>query len=142
MPNYGTDLIDAVERTLGAWVMRCVGQFRPDLDDEAAIAGARAVTDTVTRLRVLMATDVDLQRSNPLAELRAAVKYPTEVLRAAGVTPRVREPFAVRAFPDDVYDLSPATWVDIDASLQDPGIAWSAWKAHTILRRRRDEGMR
>jgi hypothetical protein len=141
-PDYGADLIEAVEGTLAGWVMRSVRRFRADLDEPATVAATLAVADTVTRLRVLLATDVDQQRSNPLAELRVAVKYPTAVLQAAGVAPVMREPFAVRAFPDDVYDLSPATWVDIDPSLQDPGISWSAWKAHTVLRRRRDEGKR
>jgi hypothetical protein len=41
-----------------------------------------------------------------------------------------------------VYDLSPATWGDVDESLQEPGLIWGAWKAKTVLERRRAEGRR
>ena len=40
------------------------------------------------------------------------------------------------ALPSDVYDFAPATWGDIDPALVDPGIRWSAAKAHVVLRRR------
>ncbi|HTN80101.1 MAG TPA: hypothetical protein VMK16_10545, partial [Acidimicrobiales bacterium] len=89
-------------------------------------------------VRALLATDVDEQRTNPLSLLRGAVRYPTGVLRGAGITVIAeRDEFARRAFPDDVYDLTPATWADIDPLLQDPGITWGAWKAYTHLSRRR-----
>jgi hypothetical protein len=106
----------------------------------AAEAGARARAEVGPRVRRLLALDIDEQRTNPLSLLRDAVRYPTDVLRAAGV-PAVegRDDFAVRAFPDDVYDLAPATWADVDPSLQDPGITWGAWKAYTHLSRRRDQ---
>jgi hypothetical protein len=52
-----------------------------------------------------------------------------------------REP-ANRQVPDDLYGLGPATWSDIDPAMHDPGIAWGAWKAMTVLQRRRDEGRR
>ena len=141
-PDYGAALADTVEDVLVGWVVRCVRRFRFDLDDEAQMAGLAAREAVGLGLRALLATDIDEQRSNPLAVLRAAVQFPTAVLSAAGVAPVRREPFAVNAFPQDVYDLSPATWSDIDPQLQDAGIAWSAWKAHEFLRRRRDEGKR
>jgi hypothetical protein len=93
-------------------------------------------------LRQLLAADVDDQRTNPMAVLRGAVRYPTRVLQAAGVPAVVRDEFAERAFPDDLYDLAPATWADIDPALHEPGLTWSAAKAHTVLARRRAEGMR
>ena len=40
-------------------------------------------------------------------------------------------------FPDDDYDLSPATFADIDESLHEPGLVWGAAKAHVVLTRRR-----
>lgn len=140
--DYGAALADAAEHALPDWVMRCVRGFRTDLDADAAIAARQAGVEVIGRLRVLLATDLDEQRTNPLAVLRTAVRYPTEVLAAAGVAPLHREPFAVAAFPDDVYDLSPATWSDIAPELQDPGISWSAWKAYEFLRRRKAEGKR
>ena len=110
----------------------------PDRVREAAIsAGARARADVGPQLRRLLDTDVEAQRTNPLSVLRQATLYPTEVLRAAGVPEVRRDPFRERSFPDDVYDLAPATWSDIDESLQEPGLMWSAWKAGEHLRRRR-----
>ena len=53
-----------------------------------------------------------------------------------------RDEFEERAFPDDVYRLSPATWSDVDPSLHEPGIIWGAYKAKTVLDRRRAEGKR
>ena len=50
-----------------------------------------------------------------------------------------RDEFQVRAFPDDVYDLTPATFADVDPALGDPGLEWGA-QAHVHLARRRREG--
>jgi hypothetical protein len=138
--DYGADLAAAVDRVLPGWVVRCVQRFRSDLDSDAAAAGEVARREIGVGLRDLLETDLDRQRSNPLAILRSAVRYPTEVLAAAGVRAVSRESFAVAAFPDDLYNLAPATWSDIDPTLQDAGISWSAWKAHEFLRRRRAEG--
>jgi hypothetical protein len=41
-----------------------------------------------------------------------------------------------------VFGLGPASWTDVDPELHEPGITWGAWKAMTVLRRRRDEGLR
>ena len=143
-------LADQVEAVLPGWVERSVERrvlahagAVPDATRAAAVdAGRRAAVEVGAAMRALLATDVDEQRTNPLAVLRSAVSYPTEVLAAAGVPPVPRSPFEARAFPDDVYDLSPATWSDIDASLQEPGIVWGAAKAHVVLTRRRREGKR
>jgi hypothetical protein len=64
------------------------------------------------------------------------------VLRAAGAPEPARDPFAAEAFPDDAYDLSPATWADVDPALHERGIVWGAAKAHVVLARRRREGKR
>ena len=139
---FGADLAAAVDRVLPGWVVRSVRRFRTDLDLEAAAAGEEARVDVGVRMRRLLETDLDQQRSNPLAILRTATRYPTQILSAVGVPGVVREPFATEAFPEDIYNLSPATWSDIDPALQDYGITWSAWKAHEFLRRRRAEGKR
>jgi hypothetical protein len=88
-------------------------------------------------LRDLLRADVDDQRTNPLAILRGAVRYPTGVLRAAGVPPVERDAHAVALFPEDDYDLSPAAFADLGPSVHEPGLRWGAAKAHVILRRRR-----
>lgn len=142
-----TALADAIEAALPGWVERCVARraaaagrvLDRDLGRAASAAGERARVEVGARVRRLLAQDIDEQRTNPLSLLRAAVRYPTGVLRQAGVPVESRDDFAVRAFPDDEYDLAPATWADVDPSLQDPGITWGAWKAYTHLSRRRDQ---
>jgi hypothetical protein len=139
-------LADAAVAALPAWVERCVTSRLELVDGEvraaAAEAGRRAAVEVGDELRALLAADVDAQDTNPLAVLRGAVRYPTEVLRAAGAAPVRRDDFAERAFPDDVYDLAPATWADVDPSLHERGIVWGAAKAHVVRARRRREGRR
>ena len=147
LAELATALADAVEAALPGWVERSVERRVPVTDAglraAAVEAGRRAAAEVGAEIRGLLVTDVDEQRVNPLAVLRAAVRYPTEVLRAAGVPPvQGRDEFAQRSFPDDVYDLSPATWTDVDASLHERGIVWGAAKAHVVLVRRRREGKR
>jgi hypothetical protein len=101
-----------------------------------------ATDDLGPRIRVLLATDVDDQRGNPLQVARELTSYATGVLRGAGVPPVVRDAEAERQFPDDDYDLTPASFADLDPRLAEIGIAWGAAKAHVVLRRRRREGRR
>ena len=93
-------------------------------------------------LSELLATDVDAQRTNPLALFRSAVAAPTDWLRSIEVPVPSPDRFVAERFPDDVYGLGPATWADIDQRLHEPGLIWGAWKAMTILDRRRTEGLR
>jgi hypothetical protein len=147
---HAAALADALDRAVAGWVVRCVErivvQWRGDVPDDvrvaAARAGERALADVGPRVRALLARDVDEQRANPLALLRDAVRYPTEVLHGAGVPPVVRDEFAEAQFPDDVYDLTPASFADLDPALHEPGMAWGAAKAFTVLGRRRAEGRR
>ena len=93
-------------------------------------------------LATLLAADVDEQPTNPLSVLRSGVAAPTALLRAHDVPVPPPDPFGAERFPDDVYRLGPATWADIDPAMHEPGLTWGAWKAMTVLRRRRDEGLR
>lgn len=150
LPPDAEALVAAAEAAVPGWTVRCVQRRAREaglLVDEVLVgaaeaAGRRAGVEVGDRLRRLLALDVDEQRTNPLAVLRDAVRYPTEVLQAAGVPPVERDEFQRRAFPDDHYDLAPATWAEVDESLHDPGIAWGARKAMTVLQRRRAEGRR
>jgi hypothetical protein len=136
-------LADGVVAALPGWVRRCVrdvmvawcGEVPPDVAERAADAGQRAAAEVGGALRALLAADMDDQRTTPLSLVRAAVVYPTEVLAGAGAPPASRDRFAERAFPADVYDLSPASWADLDPSLVDAGIAWGATKAWDHRRR-------
>jgi hypothetical protein len=137
MDDYAEALADAIDAVLPTWVVRSVetlmmawsGNVPPDVALAAEEAGQRARLETGGAIRLLLATDIDEQRTTPLALLRSAVRYPTEVLAAAGVPGLERDDFAERAFPDDIYDLSPARFADLDPALTDVGLAWGASKA-------------
>lgn len=136
-------LAAAVEEALPRWVERSVarllraytGSEGAEAMEQAVAAGARARAEVGGRVRALLESDIDDQRTNPLALLRGAVGYPTEVLRRAGVPPVVRDDFAESRFPDDVYDLTPASFADLDPALHEPGLEWGAAKAWAHRRR-------
>jgi hypothetical protein len=142
---HAAALADAIDAALPGWITGCVlrvaqaraGEVSPDLAAAAAAAGFEVRAQTGAAIRQLLATDIDAQRTTPLALLRQAVRVPTEVLRAAGVPPVARDRFAREAFPDDDYDLSPASWADIDPGLTELGITWGAAKAFEHRRRHR-----
>jgi len=92
-----------------------------------------------SRLEDLLSRDVLEQRSNPLAVFRQATQPVTELLKNLGCLPVTRDEFDERSFPDDVYGLSPATWADIDEAMVEPGIEWGAWKAATIMMRKKNQ---
>ena len=121
----------SVERIMRAWSGSVPEQVRRD----AAAAGRQAAVEVGAAIRQLLLADVDAQRTTPLALLRRAVRYPTEVLHAAGVPPVQRDEFTTRSFPEDLYDLSPASLGDVDPSLVEPGLAWGAAKAFVHKRR-------
>lgn len=146
LAGYADALAAAVDAALAGWVERAVreawarwrgGPVPPEVTEAARVAGRAAREEVMPRLRALLATDVDEQRSNPLAVIRAAARHPTTVLRAAGVPPVARDGDAHRLFPDDDYDLVPATFADLDPSVHEPGLVWGAAKAHVVLRRRK-----
>lgn len=144
---YADRLADGIEDALAPWVERSVhivaerwqaGAGAP-LRDGAVAAGAAAVAAIGPQVRSLLSADVSDQRTGPLAVVRGAVRFPTEVLAAAGVPPVGRDEFAVRAFPDDVYDLAPASFADLSPDLAGPGIEWGAAKAHVVMARHRTD---
>jgi hypothetical protein len=146
LARYASVLADGVQAALPGWVERSVErvhvaqtQRRPpgDVRAAASAAGQAAAADVGPRVHALLALDIDEQRVNPLALVREAVRYPTDVLRAAEVRPVHRDEFAARQFPDDDYDLTPTSFAEIDPELHEPGLVWGAAKAHVHLARRR-----
>ena len=136
MDEHSTALAEAIDAALPAWVERSVRSRLADPDPEAVAEAARqAVADVGGAVRALLEKDIDEQATTPLSLLRGAVRYPTAVLREAGVPPVERDEVPARLFPDDVYDLAPVTWSDVDPSLLDPGLAWGASKAFAHLQR-------
>ncbi len=148
--QYAAQLADLIEASLVDWVRRSVQQRCNDagvavdaaLERAVVAAGERCRDEVAPAVRALLRTDIDQQSSTPLSLLRGAVRFPTEVLAAAGVAPVERDEFARRAFPSDVYGLAPASFADVDERLAEPGLVWGAAKAHVHLTRRRDEGRR
>ncbi|MGF1595618.1 MAG: hypothetical protein ACFCVK_01600 [Acidimicrobiales bacterium] len=142
--GYADALIAAVAEAIGPWVERSIDERHPGpVPEEMAVrarrAGAEATEQVVERLRHLLALDIDEQWTNPLSIIRDAVTFPTAVLAEAGVAPAPRDETAARLHPDDLYDLAPASFADLDPAVQEPGIAWGAAKAHIHLQRRREE---
>ena len=143
----GAALLDTARRVVPGWLRRVTveagrrgGVDPAQLELRLDAVVERASGDLVERLGHLLGTDVDEQRTTPLTLLRNAVREPTQLLQELGAVPP-SSPDAGR-FPDDVYRLGPATWSDVDPSLHEPGLAWGAWKAMTVLARRGDEGLR
>lgn len=142
------DLIVAIEQVVEEWLLRVAVEryrtHRAEPDSQFVLDATSAARDgarwTIERLRTTLEVDVDAQRVNPLQVLREAVRFPTGVLRVAGVPPAVRDEYDERINPDDIYGIGPAHWNDIDESLTGPGIVWGAAKAGTVLQRRRAEG--
>lgn len=147
---FADELADGVRAALPRWVVRSVhqrydawaGGVPAEVASAAEAAGQRAADDVGQRVADLLAMDVDDQWTNPLAIVRTAVRWPTRVLDEAGVPPVVRDALAEQHFPDDVYDLVPGAFADLDEGLHEPGLVWGAAKAHVVLARRRAEGRR
>ncbi len=141
-------LVDAVERAVPAWIERLVttrvqqwsGHVSPEVVATAATAGAAAAEDVVPRLRALVETDLDEQRTNPLSLLRDTTRFAHDVLADLGVPAVARDQFSTRSFPEDSYGLVPAAWEDVDPDLHELGLAWGAAKAFLFKARRRGEG--
>lgn len=146
---YARALADGVEAALPGWVARGVERvlaaqgipLDPDTRRRMDVAGRRAGDEIGPRLRRLLGADIDDQRTNPLAVIRGATVHATRVLEAAGARPVARDAQARRHFPEDLYDLTPGSFADIDPALHEPGLVWGAAKAHVHLRRRaRNQG--
>lgn len=149
LPDAASRLLHESRQVAAPWLRRVTlaaaakGGVVVSADDpELAVVVQMAVDRLVGELEALLATDVDEQRTNPLSLFRRAVDGPTDFLVRQGARPPAPDGFAATHYPDDVFGLGPASWSDIDAGLHEAGITWGAWKAMTVLRRRRDEGVR
>ena len=115
---YASALADGIEQALPGWVERSVerllmayrGSVLPGEREAAARPAWPRATPSARRCARLLLTDIDDQAREPVGGgAHARCGSPTDVLREAGVPPVVRDEFAERQFPDDVYDLSPAS---------------------------------
>lgn len=148
LASIAAELAERVEAVVPAWIEGLVvqrvqqwrGEVPPDVAEEASRAGEEAGHEVGPRVRALLTADIDEQVVNPLQLLRVATRHAHDVLDGLGVPEVERDEFARRSFPDDRYDLVPATWSDVDGSLHEPGITWGAAKAFVHKARRRAEG--
>jgi hypothetical protein len=131
-------IIRGIEQGGAPWVERTVTRFRPELKDEARTAGERGAARVASELDALFALDVAQQRSTPLEIVRSLRVEATAVLHDAGVPASARDPFEVRAFPDDVYGIVPRDLGEFgDDELRIALLAWGMAKANILRARRR-----
>jgi hypothetical protein len=150
LTQYATALADRIEEAIPGWIDRSVRRVLAGqgiaVDDVVTAriddASRAARSEGGRRVRALLSSDIDAQAGTPLAVLRSLVPHATAVLESAGAHPVARDEFSVRSFPKDVYDLTPASFADVDPALHEPGLVWGAAKAHVHLARRRREGKR
>ncbi|MDA3038681.1 MAG: hypothetical protein O3C27_03970 [Actinomycetota bacterium] len=109
---------------------------RSDMTALARQAGRAAAAHVGPRLEQLLSADIGRQRTNPLALLREATPFATDVLRSVGVPPAVRDEHARAMHPDDHYDVSPGAFSDFGEAAHEAGLLWGAAKAHLHLRQR------
>lgn len=141
--ELSTALADGIEEHLCGWTEHNVVRIATAAgiaDDDtlrslALRAGQRCRDEVGPRVRELLEMDIDDQRSTPLVLLRGAVSHATDALSSLGVPEVRRDEFERRAFPDDLYGLSPATMSDLDESLGELALMWGAGKAHMHKRR-------
>jgi|GEM_PF-127766 len=144
LADYAQALVAAVDAELDGWVRRSIAQRAPtdaaaaEIERVTATATAATRAHVVPRVQVLLAADIAEQRTGPLDLLRSSVHFATEALHELGATRVERGEFEQRAFPDDHFDLSPASFADVAPALHEPGLLWGAAKAHVHLRRRRE----
>ena len=145
---YPDDLYQAVISAVPGWITKQVADIASLSIDETSKEFVSALADVAKHthqvvsqeLFSLLATDVDAQQSNPLQVLRTSTSSATQLLHTFGATPARRDEYEVRAMPDDVFSIGPLTWRDLGEEVHDAGISWGAWKAATILTRRRADG--
>jgi hypothetical protein len=113
----------------------------PDTRAGAAEAGRRAAATLAPTLGALLAADVDDQSVTPLQLVRELVRFPTAVLAAAGIPPVERDTFRAERFPDDPYDMTPASLAALDTALGEVALTWGAAKAMAHRRRHRPPGV-
>jgi hypothetical protein len=149
LPEPAAELLAVAVAVIPDWMRRITVQAAAAGGVDATVSGDSldAMIDAESnrlgeQLGQLLAADVDAQRTNPLSLFRSAVAAPTDWLCSIGVPTPSPDRFVAERFPDDVYGLGPATWADIDQRLHEPGLVWGAWKAMTVLRHRREDGLR
>jgi hypothetical protein len=141
--EYAQALYESVTAAVPGWIEESTLRLLSEGDREPTgnvmtaitAAGLAAQAEVDAELKVLLAADIDEQQTTPLAVVRKAIRHATGVLAAAAIPPVERDETQRRLFPDDIYDLTPATFGDVDPSLTEPALIWGAHKAMAHLQR-------
>ena len=148
LDSYPRDLYEAVVAAVPSWISRRMLEISSHGGVSAGADFMSSIEEVITQtlgqvsgdLLSLLATDVDKQRFNPLQVIREANVFANEALAVAEVPVPHRDSFDAQVMPHDTYAFGPLTWRDLSDDVHDAGISWGAWKAATVLTRRRDEG--
>ncbi len=144
LDEASTAIVAGVERVLPQWVESRVafiadawGRLDPDtrdaLDARARVTGVEATARVVAALRALFAADAAAQRSTPLEIVRRATGDVTALLADVGIPPVERDAFDERAFPEDVYGITPTSLADLgDDTLGPLQLAWGLAKTQVL----------
>ena len=146
LQEIGAELAKELEAALPLWVESSIyeiyqawkGEAPKEITDQAQLAGKRCVTELIPALRELLESDTALQQTNPMSILRRASQYPTQVLKQNQVPPVQRDEYLETTFPEDIYGLTPAAFLDFGQACHELGIAWGAAKAYLHLTERRE----
>lgn len=146
MNPYSTRLLETMQTVTERWMRSLVDRVLTEQGLASMVDTERmdrAISESGRRLLAevgdLLARDAWEQRRNPLELVRQATVGLTTELAAAGARPVARDEFKERSFPDDVFDLAPATWSDVHPDLHEVGLEWGAWKAAAIITYRKSQ---
>lgn len=148
LDSYPRDLYNAVIAAVPSWISRRMLEISSQGGISAGADVMSSIDEVIQEtlnqvsgdLFALLATDVDEQRFNPLQVIREANVFANQALMAADVPVPHRDAFDAQVMPHDTYAFGPLTWRDLSEDVHDAGISWGAWKAATVLTRRRNEG--
>jgi hypothetical protein len=147
LSEAGDAIVDGVHAALPRWIEgriafianawdRLDPATRAALDERASAAGVAVAERVAGELRTFFATPVAEQRTTPLEIVRSATDDVTALLRAVGIPSVERDAFDERAFPDDLYGITPASLSDLgDESLGPWQLAWGLAKARALQER-------
>lgn len=137
LEEAASSLQSALEVSVPAWIERSIeqryeevhGSVNQAATDLALAAAARVRDEVVPLLGALLSSDMDEQRTTPLAIVRQAVPFATAALQQLGIPTVRRDAFTTERFPEDLYGLGPTSVAELDELSADLAIVWGATKA-------------
>ena len=126
----GAEIVALVSAALPTYLRSRVSEAVESTSADVEAAIAAATERVAAELQELFALPLREQRRTPLELVRSAAREPTAVLAELGVARSVRDPFHIRAWPDDTFGLVPDGVVDLgDPDLGPCLLAWGVVKA-------------